>query len=487
MKWTTLCYLILLSGCMVGPKYGKPEIAMPSAFVENKEDAPCTDEELCNWWKQFGDPLLDSLIEEAAQKNFDLRIAIEQIIEARAQYRIQGSYLWPEFDLNAVATRSRYSQNIFTTASTATSFASGKESSVSRGSMFGPPVQNFFQVGFDAIWELDFWGKFRRGKQAAFDQWEASELNAQNVLITIISEVARDYVSIRSLQLQIEWTKNKILADKRELDLAKVLFEAGLDNQIQVDAFIATLESDQATLPILESSLKTTLYALAVLLGRQPENLADAFDEIRAIPSGLGKVPAGLPADLLRRRPDVKQAERQLAAATEQIGVAVAGLFPHITLTGNGYGFESNHLKNWFTHPSSYWTIGPNINWDIIDFGKTRGQIAVANAVQKQALLNYEQIVITSLQDVEGALVSYFEEQKRNLHLNDQADANRNSFRLTEDQFRAGLTDELAVLDTIKTLIDTEITLTQSNQALVSDLIALYKALGGNWTCSSTP
>jgi NodT family efflux transporter outer membrane factor (OMF) lipoprotein len=460
---------------------------MPSTFIENTNDAGCTDEELCAWWKQFDDPLLDSLIEEAATENFDVLIAIEQIVEARAHYKVEGSYLWPEIDLNAVATRSRYSQNIFTTATSATSIASGSQSSAARGSMFGPPVQNFFQIGFDAIWELDFWGKFRRGKQAAFDEWEAYGFNAQNVLITIISEVARDYMSIRSLQNQIELTKKKIQADERELVLAYVLIDAGLDSQIQIDNFIATLENDRATLPVLESSLKTTIYALAVLLGKQPESLGSLFDEVKEIPSGLGKVPAGLPSDLLRRRPDIRQAERQLAAATEQIGIAISGLFPSIMLTGDGYGYESNKTHNWFSFPSSYWTIGPNINWNLINFGRTTGQIAVANSQQRQALLNYEQIVITSLQDVEGALVSYFEEQKRNLNLTKETYANQDALRLTEDLLQAGLVDEITALETLKTLINTELTLTQSKQALISDLIALYKALGGNWTCSSMP
>jgi outer membrane protein, multidrug efflux system len=487
MKRAILTLLVLLTGCMVGPKYKQPETAMPSEFVENKADGYLSDADLCEWWKQFDDPLLDSLIEEAAEKNYDLRIALEQIIEARAQYKVQGSYLWPEIDLNAVATRNRYSQNIFTTASSATSFASAKESSVSRGSMFGPAIQNFFQVGFDAVWELDVWGKYRRGKQAAFDQWEASEFNAQNVLITVISEVARDYVSIRSLQQQIELTKRKIKADKRELELTKVLFDAGLDSWIQTDSIIATLESDEAALPVLESSLKTTIYALAVVLGKQPESLANAFEEITPIPSGLGRVPAGLPSDLLRRRPDIRQAERQLAAATEEIGIAVSGLFPSISLTGNGYGYESNKVKNWLSFPSSYWSIGPSVNWDLINFGKTRGQINIAKSVQRQALFTYEQTVITALQDVEGALVSFFEEQKRNLHLYEEMAATQDSLRLTEDLFQAGLADELAALEALKTWLSSEITLTQSKQALTSDLISLYKALGGNWTCSSTP
>lgn len=479
--------LLFLTGCMVGPKYCPPEVAMPANFTEQPENEPITDADLRCWWKQFEDPLLDSLIEMASSGNFDLRIAIEQIVEARAQYKIEGSYLWPEIDLNAVANRNRYSQNIFTTASSATSFASGNSANVARGSMFGPPIQNFFQVGFDAIWELDFWGKFRRGKQAAYEQWEASEFNAQNVLITVISEVARDYVSIRSLQQQIMWTKKKIDTDYRELELTRVLYDAGLDSQIDVNALIATLESDLATLPVLETSLKTTIYSLAVLLGKQPEEFAHEFDEVMPIPVALGKVPAGLPSDLLRRRPDIRQAERQLAAATEQIGIAVAGLFPHIALTGNGYGRESNLARNLFTFPSTYWTIGPSVNWDLIDFGRTRGQIAVANSMQRQSLISYEQIVTNALLDVEGALVSFFEEQKRNLYLNNQAATNLDTFQLSEDLFKAGLANEITALEALKTLIDSEITFTQSKQALVSDLIALYKALGGDWQCSYTP
>jgi outer membrane protein TolC len=230
--------------------------------------------------------------------------------------------------------------------------------------------------------------------------------------------------------------------------------------------------------------LLRVIYALAVLLGKQPEQLGNTFEEIKPIPSGIGKVPAGLPSDLLRRRPDVRKAERQLAAATEQIGIAVSGLFPHISLTGNRYGRESNRTKNLLSFPSSYWTIGPSINWDLIDFGKTTGQIDTSKSLQRQALLSYEQTVITSLQDVEGALVSYFEEQKRNHFLKNKVNANQEAFNLTKDLFQSGLADEINALEASKTLISAEISLTQSNQSIVSDLIALYKALGGNWTCS---
>lgn len=489
MRKTLVLVCIALGGCMVGPNYKAPEISMPEKFNENEEGTGCTDEELCRWWRRFNDPLLNAFIEEAALDNFDVRIALEKIVEARAQYRIERSYLFPEIDLNAAATRSRFSQNIFTSSLFENSLASGNAISptTETGGIFGLPVQNFFQLGFDAIWELDFWGKFRRGKQAAFDLWQASVFDAQTVLITTISEIARNYVSIRSLQLQIELLKKQIVIDKRELQLNQVLLDAGLDSEIEVDTLITQLEEDLAFLPQLEASLKTTIYAFAVLLGKQPEQLGNAFETIEKIPSGLGWVPAGLPSDLLRRRPDVRSAERQLASATENIGIAVADLFPHIYLTGNGYGYESSHTNNLFSAASKYWTIGPIINWDLIDFGRTRAQIASANSVQRQMLLAYEQTVINSLKDVEGALVAYFEEENRNRHLSKELTAERRILELTEDLFTSGLVSELNVLQIEKTVLTQEMTLIQSDAALTSDLIALYKALGGNWECMPSP
>ena len=484
MKHLLYFLFIAFTGCMVGPNYKKPETEMPVSFEEKNKAEIVSDADLCQWWKQFEDPLLNSLIEEAVQGNFDWRIALEQIIEARAQVKIQNSYLWPEIDLNAAATRSRFSSNLFTSSSSTNSTAAGvSPSSVVSGNNFpvAGTIQNFFQVGFDAIWELDFFGKFRRGKQAAIDLWEASKDSAQNVLITMISEIAKDYLSIRSLQQQIKLLKETIGIDERALELAQVLFDAGLDNQIQVENLISTLEEDLAALPVLETSLKQTIYTLAVLLGKQSEGFAQKFIEEAPIPSGSGRVPAGLPSDLLRRRPDIRMAERQLAAATEQIGIAVAGLFPHISLTGNTFGFESNQQNKWLIGPSRYWNIGPLLNWDILDFGRTLGQIAVQNSLQRQALLVYEQAVVSSLKDVEGALVAYFEEQKRLLDFEYQVAANFRSLELTKDLFQAGLVDESQVLTSWKTWNESKNNLIQSQQALTSDLVALYKALGGEW------
>lgn len=478
MKYLMLT-LTLLTGCMVGPKYHAPEMDMPSSFEEKGNVlAPIADGEIHQWWKQFNDPLLDDLLNEAVEENYDIRLALEKIEQARAQYRIERSYLWPEIDLNATASRSRISQNLLPTPP-------------QNPSGFFPTFLNVFQIGFDAIWELDFFGKFRHAKKAAHYAWEATKEDAQNVIISMLSEVAIDYVTIRALQHKIDLLKRKIQLDIEELEITEDLFEIGIDNELQITTLISTIEEDQATLPVLETSLKQTIYALAYLLGRQPEGLSEEFQDIQPIPSGINKVPIGLPSDLLRRRHDIRSAERQLASATEQIGTAVADLFPHISLTGitlgannrggSSIGFESDRLHKLFTAPSRMFSVGASINWDILDFGRVRGNIAVQNSLQRQALLNYEQTVIASLKDVESALVAYFDEHRRKEAYIAKMQADLRTCQITDDLYEIGLTNALQVIETRKTLLNSESALIDSEQALISDLIALYKSLGGSW------
>jgi outer membrane protein, multidrug efflux system len=482
-----LAILLMLSGCMVGPNYQTPEIAMPEAFAENKSEEEASDSDLSGWWKQFNDPLLDSLIAAAIESNYDYRIALEKIEQARAQYRIENSYLWPEFDFNAISTRNRNSQNLLT--------SSGGTSTV-------PKFSNFFLLGFDAIWEFDFFGKYRRARESAFYSWEAFIDNAQNVLITVVSEVALYYTNIRGVQQQIELTLKKIDALERELTLQKDLQQAGLMSQIQVDAQISLFETTRATLPTLYASLKQTIYGLGVLLGSEPEKLASQFETSGSIPFAAGKVPVGLPSDLLKRRPDVRQAERQLAAATAEIGYYVADLFPRISLTGSTFGggtftsgvgggsaagWESTKLGSLLKTASQFFSIGPALNWDLIDFGRTKGNIAVQESIAKQAELSYQETVISALKDVESALIAYFQEQRRIAFVGHEVAANLEALALTEDLLDAGLASEIQVLDAKITLIDSESTLVSSEQSLTGDLISLYKALGGDWACSTTP
>lgn len=484
LKGLFFLLLLLQAGCMVGPNYQKPDVLMPQKFVEEKQNmvAVC-DGDFYQWWKRFEDSFLDGLIQEAVKANFDMRLALERIIQARAQFRIRNADLWPNFDFNAVATRSRNSQNFFDSPS----------SDVSEVSI----MENFFMVGFDAVWELDFFGKFRRARRAAYNQWEAIVEDAQNVLISIVSEVALNYVTVRAFQRKIEIELQKIQLDKEELGLKEDLSQAGLNDEIAVESSQSVLERNRANIPSLKTSLKQAIYALAFLLGRQPESLVCEFDHTGKIPCGIDKVPIGLPSDLLRRRPDIKRAERQLAAATEQIGVAVADFFPRISLTGttiaggqlfgSTYGWQSKNLNNLFDTNSLTWSVGPSIFWNIIDFGKIRANVAVQNSLQKQALINYEKTVIASLQDVEGALIAYFEEQKRRFSIEEQLASDKRSLQLAQDLFQAGLTSELPVIEAKKKVLDSEDSLIDSEQALTSDLIALYKALGGNWECYYSP
>lgn len=479
MNYRFLIFLIL-AACMVGPRYQEPDIVMPCSFDENKGEQT-GDCDLSCWWNQFDDPVLNGLIEEALAANYDLAIAIEKIEQTRAQYRIERSHLWPEIDLNAMATRSQISQNLFPPPATP----------LPGNTSFLPKFLNLFQLGFDAIWELDFWGKFRHNKNAAEDTWEATIYDSQNVMISLLSEVAVNYVNIRALQRKIELTKRIVEADEKQLGITRCLYEVGISNETQVNALISTLEANRSTLPVLETSYKQTIYSLAVLLGRQPEGLSRCFQESAPIPSASGRVPVGLPSDLLRRRPDVRSAERQLAAATEKVGAAVADYFPHIGLTGlnigsgnrvgSDYGWLSNKLGKLLQAASRTFSVGLGLNWDLIDFGRVRGQVDVQKSLQRQALLNYEKTVIGALKEVESALVAYFEEEKRSESLKNKFEADQRTLEITEGLVCAGLANELQLLQASQVAIDSEIAYIESQQAFTGDLIALYKALGGDW------
>ena len=476
MKYT-IPFFFVLAGCMVGPKYEPPKMSLAQEFDEGKGKVE-QEIDLACWWKQFNDPVLDSLIEEALSSNYDLHLALEKIEQTRAQYRIERSYLWPEIDVHATAVRTRVSQNLLPI-----------ESEV-KGGLF-PKFLNVFQVGFDAIWELDFFGKLRREKNAAKYIWEATKEDAENVLISMLSEVAINYVNIRALQKRIDLVKKKIAADDEKLSIKKALFQIGLSNEMEVMTQISSLESDRATLPVLETSFKQTVYALAYLLGRSPEGFLEIFQEVKGIPSGSGRVPAGLPSDLLRRRPDVRSAERQLAAATEQVGAAVADFFPHFALTGislgagdkvgSSFGFEGDKVKNLLKSASQMFSFGLGMNWDFLDFGRVRSQVDMKKSLQRQALLTYEQTVIASLKDVESALVAYFEEEVRRSFLKGKVAADLRTYEIMQNLQQVGLASEMQVLEAKKILIDSESFLAEGDQALTGDLIAIYKAIGGNW------
>jgi outer membrane protein, multidrug efflux system len=457
-----LASTVVLGGCTVGPDYMKPEAALPAGWSQPL-DAGVKEQpvNLAEWWRVFHDTTLDSLVDRALRANLDMREAAARIWEVRAQQRIATADRYPQLDSSGSATRNRYSQ--------------GSQF----GGVLGGRELDIFQIQFDATWEPDVFGGIRRSVEAAQADAEAATENHRGVLVTLLGDVARNYMEVRGLQHRIAVTRQNIHTQRLTLELTTVRFKAGLSNGLDVARAEAQMTTTAAGLPALESSLQQALHRLAVLLGQEPCALQGEIGNavVPPIPPG---VPVGLPSDLLRRRPDIRKAERELAAATARIGAATADLFPKFSLTGQGL-FQSLDAETLFNWPNRQWTIGPTFSWPIFYAGRIRANIHAQNARQEQALARYEKAVLTALEEVENALVSYTKEQQRYSALSDAVAANRLSFTLATERYLKGLANFLDVLDAERSLYSSEDQLVQSEQAVRVNLVALYKALGGGW------
>ncbi|NGX59048.1 MAG: Outer membrane protein OprM [Chlamydiae bacterium] len=464
---------LFLAGCTLGPNHEVPEVCFPCHY----EEAPCQTDcvELATWWQQFDDPLLDEFIEEALSCNYDLQIALHKIEEVRALYKIDRSNLYPQIQGNMVGLRARRSENLGTDP------IETSESPVELipPDFSGPLIQYFFQAGFDASWELDFFGKNKRKAQAAYHDFEATQESALDVQITLLSDVARSYIDIRALQQEIETKEDQIERQKDLLELAKSRYDAGLTSYLDVTKAQAELDAQESSLPPLQEQLKQTIHGLAILLGKPPENFCVGEG---LIPKARGLIPSDLPSDLLCRRPDIRRAERELAGATARIGVAKAELFPSFSLLGS-FGTQSSVLDKLFIWPSRFWTIGPSMIWNLFTGGRLLAQIEVTNERQKQAILSYESAINDALKDVEDRLVGYFKEESRLESLEEQLSTTSLLRDLTFDQYLSGLISFDDVLDAEKDLFQTQQTMIQSQGTLMLQLVGLYKALGGGWEC----
>ena len=435
----------LLSGCTVGPTYHPPAIKALAQWSPALAGGETTNSaSVAFWWKNFNDPELNSLIERAVTSNLDLKIAAARVREARAQYRETAADLWPTVGTSASYERQLQSMN-----------------QPLLGSIPLPPnvpfENNVYQAGFDASWEIDVFGGKRRATEAAKAEVAASEFGRRDMLVTLLGEVSRNYVDARA-------TQRRLTIDVRQA---------------------ATLEaSTRADIPTLEISLHVSIHRLGVLLGQPPGALLAELSTVAPIPAAPPEVPVGLPSELLLRRPDVQQAERQLAAATAQIGVATADLFPKFSLTGAA-GWESVSASDWFAGASKMWSLGPTVQWNIFDAGRIRANIKVQNARQEQALANYEKTVLGSFEDVENALVSYAKEQVRRRSLEEAVNHSQESLRLANQLYANGLTNFINVLDAERSLYQAQDQLVQSERAVSVNLISLYKTLGGGWNMAA--
>jgi NodT family efflux transporter outer membrane factor (OMF) lipoprotein len=434
------------------------------------------------WWTTFQDPLLESLITRAVQANRDLRTAEARVREARALRGVTASDLGPTINVSGPYARQRVSENALTLPS-----STGGNSTSSGGTPFFKPEQDLFQTGFDARWEIDLFGGVRRSIEAANADLAASQEGLRDTLVFVLAEVARNYVEVRGFQRRLAIAQDNIKTQQATLEITRARFNAGLTSALDVTQAASQLATTQSQLPSLETSVKQGIHRLGVLTGQAPGALLTELSAAKPIPTAPPEVLVGLPAELLRRRPDVRQAERQLAAATARIGVATADLYPKLSLTG-ALGLESVKLTDLFTPASRIWSVGPTLSWPIFDAGRIRANIAVQDARTEQQLSTYEQTVLKALADVENALVAYSQEQMRRVKLADAVAANQRAVALANELYRTGLGTFLNVLDSRRALFASQSDLAQSEATISTDIVALYKALGGGWeTFAPTP
>jgi len=455
--------LVGAQGCAVGPDYRAPALTMPGAWGQrNQPGVTSTPADLKAWWRGFGDPMLDALIERAIAKNLDLRIAVANVREARALRGVAGADQFPTINTSGLYARARDSENV-------RPLPPGFE-----------PEHNLFLVGLDASWELDIWGRVRRSVEAADATLEAAEDNRRDVLVIVLAEVARNFVEVRAVQERLLIAQDNIQAQQDVVDLTRARLDAGLATEVDVSQARALLATTQAQVPALQAARDQAIHRLAVLIGDAPATLLDELHRIDRIPAAPPSVPIGLPSDLIRRRPDVRRAERELATATALIGVATADLFPRFSLIGT-LGVSAIDAGEVFTGASRFSSIGPQMVWPIFAGGRIRANIRVQEAREEAVLARYEQVVLRALQETEDALVAYGEEHARRQRLTEAVDASQLALSLSRELYVRGLVDFLTVLDNQRSLYAAQDQRVQSEQTLSVSLIALYKALGGGW------
>jgi NodT family efflux transporter outer membrane factor (OMF) lipoprotein len=415
------------------------------------------------WWKTFRDPELNSLIERAMKANLDLRVAEARLREARALRGIAAWGFLPSINAGASYLDQKRAENAQTFTAPNLVFHT-----------------QLYDAHFDARWEIDIFGGQRRQLQAASARLAAIQEERRAVLVSVLAEVARNYVELRGYQNRLAISRQNVAAQSNAVEVLQARFQAGLTSELEVKRAQALLESLRAQVPPSVTAAEQAAHRLSVLLGQWPGALHPELEVAAPIPAAPPSVPVGLPSELLRRRPDVRAAERQLAAATADIGVEVAELFPKFSLIGTG-GFQSLSATDWFVPNGRYWSAGPTVTWRLLDFGRIRASIHAANARQQQALAAYEQTVLAAFEDVENALVAYANEQVRYRALAESVAASRRGLELAQDLYAKGLGDFLSVLDAQRALYQAEDQLVVSERTMTQNVVALYKALGGGW------
>jgi NodT family efflux transporter outer membrane factor (OMF) lipoprotein len=460
---------------MVGPNFERPQVQVPGNWVgPTKEDIaqPSTlaEQNLARWWTVFQDLTLTSLVERAVQSNLDLMRAEARIRQARAARGIAVSGIGPTVDATGSYQRSRHSVSN-------SNGGKGQRASVDQTEEV---ISNNYQAGFDAGWEIDIFGGVRRGIEVADADLQAAVETRRDVLVTLTAEVARNYIDLRSFQERIAIARQNLKAQQHNAELTRQRFEGGFVSGLDVANAEAQVSTTASQIPLLEASARQTIYSLSVLLSREPAALINELSPASAIPVAPPSVPVGVPSELLRRRPDIRMAEAEIHAATARIGVATADLYPKFTIFGS-VGIQASDLSLWFNWVNRLWSFGPSVSWRVFETGRIRSNIKVQEALQEESLITYQQTVLTALREVEDALIISAKEEERRKALVQAVASNRKAVELATKLYTEGQTDFLNVLQAQRALFVSEDELAGSTQTVSTNLVALYKALGGGW------
>lgn len=466
--WRALmAFFFLLAGCAaVGPNYVPPQTTASPAWNTplqgglQVEADPVT---LASWWKTLDDPELSRLIDRATARNRDLEKARARIREARARRGLNEADLFPRLDASGSVSRSRGSSETG-----------------------GASTRDLFSAGLDASWELDLFGGVRRSVEAAEANLQAAGEDLHDTLVSLLAEVALNYLDLRTGQARMGVTEESLKTQEETHSMALWRYQAGLGDDLAVQQARYSLESARAQIPDLQASISEAKNRLAVLLGEMPGALDAEMEPVRPIPTAPPEVAVGVPADILRQRPDVRRAERQLAAQTAQIGVATAELYPKFRLSG-AIGLDALTFRGLFNSGSVSSSGSAGLSWRIFDAGAIRQNIGIQTALQEQSLIAYESAVLAALEEAENAIDAYAQEQHKRRSLLEAVRSAEAAAELARIKYRTGLADFSTVLETERSLLGFRNQLVQSEGAMAMNLVKLYKALGGGWSADATP
>jgi NodT family efflux transporter outer membrane factor (OMF) lipoprotein len=458
-----------LNACAsVGPDYVKPELTPPDAWHSTLDDglqpAAVAPEMLARWWTTLNDPLLTDIMERAVRGNLDLQTAQARVREARARRGISQAAYFPAVDANGSYTKTRASEST---------------------TPFGDRDSELYSATLDAGWEIDIFGGVRRSVEAADADLAASQEDLNGVLVSLLAETALNYVDVRTLQSRIEVAEANVKVLDETYQLTQSRFKAGLTDELAVQGALYLLDGTRSQIPVLKTRLEAAMNRVAVLLGGYPGAMHAELMTKAPVPVPPKNVAVGVPAETLRSRPDVRRAERQLAAQTARIGVAKADLYPRFSLIGT-IGYQSLESDTLFEGDSLGWVWGPNVSWGIFKGGAVLRNIDVQEARQEQALKQYQATVLGALEESESALASYVGEQQRRDSLVTATRAASQAFLLARNQYEAGLVDFSVVLIAQQAMLSYEDQLAQSEGTVTTNLVRLYKSLGGGWTAQGS-